>query len=89
MATVNNALVKNNYAYEFELKESGVATLQSAENLKIEVFGDDGSTTSLLATLYTQQGTVDDTNVEGVTVTVDLGSPTVVHDNFDIIVNRQ
>ena len=89
LANVNNALTKNNYAYEFEVKESGATTLQSAENLKIEVYGDDGSTTTLLATLYTQQSSVDDANVEGAIVTVDLGSATVVHDNFDIIVNRQ
>lgn len=54
LGVVNNALTKNNYAYEFEVKESGVATLQSGENLKIEVYGDDGTTTTLLATLYTQ-----------------------------------
>ena len=89
LPAVRNALTKNNYAYEFEVKEAAVASFQSGENLKIEVYGDDGSTTTLLATLYTQQGSVDDVNVEGVTVTVDLGSTTVVHDNFDVIVTRQ
>jgi hypothetical protein len=89
LPAVNNALTQNNYAYEFEVKESGVTTLQSGENLKIQIYGDDGTTTTLLATLYTQQATVDDVSVEGVTVTVDLGSATTVHDDFDIVVTRQ
>lgn len=88
-SAVNNDLIQNNYAYEFEVKEFGDATLQSGEDLKIQVYGDDGSSTTLLATLYTQQGTVDDVSVEGVTVTVDLGSATTVHDDFDIVVTRQ
>jgi hypothetical protein len=89
LPAVNNALTQNNYAYEFEVKESGVTTLQSDENLKIEVYGDDGTTTTLLATLYTRQATVDDASVEGVTVTVDLGSATTAHDDFDIVVTRR
>ena len=89
LPAVRTALTKNNYAYEFEVKEAAVTSFQSGENLKIEVYGDDGTTTTLLATLYTQQGTVDDVNVEGVTVTVDLASTSIVHDNFDIIVTRQ
>jgi hypothetical protein len=88
LPAVNNALTENNYAYEFEVKESGVTTLQSGENLKIQVYGDNG-TTALLATLYTKQATVADASVEGVTVTVDLGSATTVHDDFDIVVTRQ
>ena len=87
LPAVNNALTKNNYFYRFNVQESGVATLQSAENLKIELYGDDGTTTSLLATLYTQQVTVDDVNVEGAQVTVDVGS--TVHDTYDIVVSRQ
>ncbi len=87
LPAVNNALTKNNYFYRFDVQESGIDTLGSAENLKIEVYGDDGSTTTLLATLYTQQVTVDAANAEGVTATVDVGS--TVHDSYDIIVSRQ
>ena len=89
LPAVNNALTKNNYAYRFEVKESTIAAWQLGENFKIEVYGDDGATTSLLATLYTQQGTVDDSNAEGVTVTVDLGSSSTIHDAFDIVITRQ
>lgn len=86
---VNNTLTKNNYAYRFEMKESGVAAWQSGEDFKIEIYGDDGAATSLLATVYTRQSTVDDVNIEGVTVTVDLGSSSAVHDAFDIVITRQ
>lgn len=89
LPAINNTLTKNNYAYEFELKEASVANLQSGENLKIQVYGDDGTDTTLLATLYTQQSIVDDVNVEGVTVTIDLGSSSTIHNNFDILITRQ
>ena len=89
LPAVNNALTKNNYAYRFEMKESGATTWQLGENFKIEVYGDDGATITLLATVYTQRATVDDANVEGVTVTVDLGSSSTIHDAFDIVITRQ
>ena len=86
---INNALVKNKYAYEFEVKEAAVDSLQSGENFKIEVYMDDGTTTSLIATLYMKQDTVDDGSVEGVTVTANTGLPNVVGDLFSIIITRQ
>ena len=89
LPAVNNALTRGNYAYKVEIKEANATAFQSGENLKIEVYGDDGSTNSLLATFYTQQGTVDDSNVEGVTVTTDLGSSSTIHNSFDVIVSRQ
>lgn len=85
----NNATTKNNYAYRFEIKESGVAAWQSGEDFLVEIYGDNGTTTSLLSTLYIQQSVVDDVNVEGVAVTVDVGSATIVPDSFDIVVTRQ
>ncbi len=88
LPAVNNTLTKNNFAYRFEVKESSADTLIAGEDLKIEVYGDDGSTTTLLATLYTQGATAD-TNVKGVTATVDLGSSTIIHNSFDIVVTRQ
>ncbi len=86
---VNNALTRGNYAYRVLVKEAAVDSWALNDAFKIEVYGDDGSTTTLLATLYTQQGVVDAVNVEGVTVTVDLGSSSVVHDSFDVVVTRQ
>ena len=90
LPAVNNDLNLDYYAYTFELKESGATAWQSGENFRIRVYGYDasGPTTALLANLYTQQGTADGT-VEGVTVTVDLGSTTTAHDHFDIIIDRQ
>ena len=85
---INNALVKNKWAYEFEVKEAAVDSLQSGENFKIEVYMDDGST-SPIATLYMKQDTVDDGSVEGVTVTANTGSANVVGDLFSIIITRQ
>ena len=89
LPAVNNALTKGNYAYRVEITEAAATSFQSGENLKIEVYGDDGSTNSLLATFYTQQSTVDDANVEGVTVIVDLGSSSTIHSSFDVIVSGQ
>lgn len=77
------------YAYEFEVKEAAVNSWQIGENFKIEVYMDDGTTTSLLATLYTQQGTVDDVNVEGVTVTAFTGLANALGNVFSIIITRQ
>ena len=89
LPNVNNALTRNNYAYEFTVKEAAIADWQSGKNLKIEVYGDDGSNTTILATLYLQQSVVDDLTIEGVSVAVDLASQTVVHDNFDIVITAQ
>ncbi len=86
---VNNALQKNKWAYEFEVKEAAANSFQSGENFKIEVYMDDGTTNDLLATLYMKQDTVDDGNVEGVTVTVNTGEGKVVGDVFSIIITRQ
>ena len=85
---VNNTLVRNNYAYEFEVKESSPDTLGVGENLKIEVYMDDGATTSLLATLYTQ-GATGDSSVKGVTVTVDPGVSNALGDAFSVVITRQ
>ena len=44
---VTTAVTKNNYAYKFEVKESGNVTLTATEKYKIDLYGDDGTTTSL------------------------------------------
>ena len=89
---VTTAVTKGNYAYEFEVKETLVAdwaATDGTDDLKIEVYGDDGSTTTLLATFYAKQGVLQATLIEGVTGTVDLGSSSSIYDTFDVIVTHQ
>ena len=89
-AAVNNALTADNYFYSFDLHETVANDWLAGEKFKIQVFGynSSGSTSTLLATLYTKQDTAVDATIEGVRVTVDLGSSTSINDNFDIIVER-
>ena len=84
---VTTAVTKNNYAYVFEVKESGDNTLTGSETYKIEVYGDNGITTSLLATFYMNQASAEALAVEGVTATVDVGSST--DNSYDIVVTKQ
>ena len=89
---VTTAVTKGNYAYEFEVKESSAtdwAATDGTDDLKIEVYGDNGSTTTLLATFYVDQGTADVGDVEGVTGTVDLGSSSSIYNTIDVVVTRQ
>ncbi len=87
---INNQLVRNNYAYEFVVQEAALNSYQSGENFKIEVYMDDGTTNSLIATLYMKQVTlIDDGTIEGVTVVVDSGLSSVVGDTFSIVITRQ
>lgn len=88
---VNNTLNADNYGYKFDVKESGIDTWSVGEDLRIEVYGylTSSDTSLLLTTLYTDQATAEAGDVEGVTVTVDLGSTSVIYDNIDIIVTRQ
>jgi hypothetical protein len=77
------------YLYRFEVKEAAANSLQAGENFKIEVYRDDGSSTSLVATLYMKQDTVDDASVEGVTVQAYTGLTDVLGDVFSIVITRQ
>ena len=89
---VTTTVTKNNYAYEFVVKESGVATwalTDGTDDLKIEVYGDNGTTTTLIATFYAKQGVLEAGSVEGVTGTVDLGSSSTIYDTFDVVVTHQ
>ena len=88
-AAVNNALTADNYSYSFDMRETAVGDWLVGEKFRIRVYGYDsaGPTSTLLATLYTKQ-LVADAGTEGVRVTVDLGSATSIHDNFDIIIDR-
>ena len=89
LPAVNNALTKNNWAYRFTVQEANATAWQAGEDFRFDVYGDVNGDTSLLTTLYCQQAVVDDGNTDGVTATIDLGSATVIHDTFDIIVRRQ
>ena len=89
LPAVNDALTAGNYAYTFEVKETGVTTWGVGEDVRIRVYTTDGATTTLAATLYAQQAVLDDSNIDGVTVTIDLASGTQIPDSFDIIVDRQ
>ncbi|MBI2855767.1 MAG: hypothetical protein HYX93_02850 [Chloroflexi bacterium] len=87
---VNNSISRNDFVYKFEVKEAANNSWQSGENFKIEVYMDNGSTNSLIATLYTKQvDLVDDGSVEGVTVVASTGSKNVVGNLFSIIITRQ
>ena len=91
---VRGVLVAGNYQYTFKVIESGVDTwtTPSTDQFRIRVWGHDfvgTETSTLLGTLYTTQVTADAGSVEGVNVTVDLGSATRVYDNYNIIVDRQ
>ena len=89
---VNNALTADNYSYTFEMKETADGDWLTGESFRIRVYGYDstGPTSTLLTTLYAKQDTDNAAAaVEGVTVTVDLGTSTSIYDHFDIIVDRQ
>ena len=88
---VNNVLTAGNYAYTVEVIESGIDTWTAGEDHRIRVYGHNntGPAVTLLATLYFQQASANATTVEGVTVTVDIGLTTAIHDHYDIIVDRQ
>ncbi len=89
LSAVNNALIRNHFAYRFQVKELAAGSWRGGEKLEIEVYGDDGSSTSLLATLYVQQSKADHTNIEGVAATIDMGSSNSIPDRFDVIVTRR
>lgn len=86
---VNNNLVRNKFAYQITVKEAAVNSWQSGENFKIDIWEDNGTTNSLIATLYTKQLVVDDASIEGVKVVASNGSATVVGNVFKIVITRQ
>ena len=89
LPAVNTALVSGNYAYSFEVKESGNATWQAGEDVRIRVWSLNSASTTLEATLYAQQAVTDDGAIDGVTVTVDLGSNSAILERFVVVVDRQ
>ena len=88
LPVVQTALIKNNYVYTVEFKEAGITSWPAGRQYKIEVYGDDGTTVSLLATVYTQQATADASNIDGVTIKVDTGSASTTYNSYSIIVTK-
>ena len=88
--TARTALVKRNYSYRFDMQEASVASWQSGDQFKVDVYMDDGSTNSLIGTLYVEQvALVDDLSIEGVSIEMDTGLKTALGDTFSIIITRQ
>ncbi len=87
---INNVLNADNYAYRFNMQETSAGAWGVGENFRIEVYGYliSTDTNTLITTLYTDQA-VADGGLEGVTATIDLGSPSEIYDNIDIVITRQ
>ena len=85
----NNALARRNFVYAFDLRETAVDSWQFGDAFQVDVYMDDGVSTTLLATVYVKQDTVDDASIEGVAIEVDTGSPQVWGDAFSAVITRQ
>ena len=86
---VRTDLLTGNYTYVFDMQEVAVDSWQNGDDFVIEVYGYDGSDSNLLATLYSKQDTVDDSNIEGVTVSVDSGTSNQYALTYGIVLVRQ
>ena len=84
----NPFLTKDNYVYSILVQEAANASFQSGEVYKIEIWGGDGTGTTLLATVYCQQSSVDDGVKEGCEARADQGSASTVLDTFNVIVTQ-
>lgn len=83
---LNNALTAGDYSYAFDVFESGVDTWLASQTYTIRVWETTSGVTTSLGTYNTVQGTAVAATVEGVTITLNLGS--TVPDEFDIIVDK-
>ena len=79
------ALVSNNYEFTFEMKEVAASSWQSGDNFRIDVSGNG----TLLGTVYSKQGVIDDNVIEGVTVHIDSGSTDKYLYAWSIVISRQ
>ena len=86
---VRTALVTNNYTYIFHMHELAVDSWQNGDDFTIQVYGWDGASSNLLGTLYTKQDTVNNSSIEGVTVSVDSGSTDQSALTYSIVISRQ
>ncbi len=86
---VRTDLVTDNYTYIFDMHEVAIDSWQSGDDFTIKVYGYDGAVSNLLSTLYCKQDTVDDSNIEGVTVSVDSGTTDEYALTYGIVLARQ
>ena len=85
---LNNAITEGNWTYRFTVVETTDSDWGATREYKVEVYQTIGGDTTLNSTLYWMNST-DGAGPEGVTVTIDLASETIVPDGFSIIVTRQ
>ena len=85
----NNALAKRNFVYAFDVEETSADSWQLGDRFEVDVYMDDGVSTTLLATVYIKQDAVDDASIEGVAVEVDTGSSQVLGNAFSAVITRQ
>ena len=83
---LNNTLVAGDYAYKFDVFESSPNGWVGSQTYTIDVYETTSGVTSSLGSYNTLQGMAVSGSVEGVTITVNLGS--VVPDEFDIVVTK-
>ena len=83
------ALVINNYTYIFDMHELTIGGWQAGDDFTIQVYGWDGASSNLLGTLYSKQDGVNDSSIEGVTVSVDSGSTDQYALTYSIVISRQ
>ncbi len=87
--TANNALARRNFVYALDVRETAADSWQLSDRFQVKVYMDNGSSTTLLATVYIKQDSVDDTSIEGVSVEIDTGSQQVWGDVFSTVITRQ
>jgi len=88
---VRTSLTTGNYTYMFDMHELTVGswTNDLPDNFTIQVYGYDGASTTLLATLYSKQAQEKTQAIEGVTVSVDSGSTVQDAITWSIAISRQ
>ncbi len=87
---IRTALTADNWSYRIRIEEAGVAAWGTTDAFRVEVYGTKGaSVADLLADLYFDNVADVAGSIEGVIATIDLGSPTEVYDDYNILVSRQ
>ncbi len=81
---INNTITKGNWVYTFQVKEAAAAAWPAGRQYLVQVYAD----STLLTTLYLQNGTAANNQIEGVTVKTDLGSSTTIPDSIAVHVER-
>jgi len=81
---INNPITKGNWVYTFQVKEAAADSWPAGRRYRVLVYAD----SNLLTTLYLQNGTAANNQIEGVTVKVDLGSSTTIPDSIAVHVER-